>query len=169
MTNEATDQATDQAIQSAQGTEPQKGGSVPSDPSTSLLQEIDKEIFKNLIIAPQDGCKTMGTGTLTVIAVYIALLGSRFGKEFIPNDFWSVAGVLVPVGLFVVATQQFGRGYLPKKWIAETYTEGEMAKQRITDYERHIRHHLGCGLWAFWIGVVLALVFLIFYKQPSQY
>ena len=136
--------------------------------ANQLWQDVEKEVLKNQISAPQDGCKTMALGTLTVIGVYIALINNLFDKNYLLQSFGGRVIIFSPILLFIIAALLFGLGYLPKS-VAETFPEGEVIAQddaetrkRIAKFEMRVRNYLFGGVIVFWGGIILGLFFLIF-------
>jgi hypothetical protein len=146
-------------------------------------QDVDKEILKNLITVPQDLSKTMAIITVTVIAIYIALLGKIIDKPQIPHSALLITGILLPLLLFIVAALIFGRSYLPNRialvfpeeqesddkpggdapHVEKTVPKKVEVRQRIERYEKHIRKYLYLGLGLFWAGVFCGLFVLSYY------
>jgi len=142
-------------------------------------QDADKEIFKNLIVAPQDGCKTMAVGTVTIIGIYVVLMSNLFDKKFPLHTPWGIIGIFTPIILFILAALLFGMGYLPDRIAKvfpkeETSTAGtnvnqgeDTARKRAEDFEKTVRYYLYRGLVAFWAGIISGLLFLILYPKPN--
>jgi len=139
--------------------------------SNERWQDLEKEILKNHITAPLDGCKTMALGTVTVIGVYIALISNLFDKAQLHN-YNHFAYIFSPILLFINAGFLFGLGYLPET-IDDAFDEKgskdppeKQARDRVVKYEKHIRDYLFCGVLVFWCGVISALFILFSYPKP---
>ncbi|HEX8397218.1 MAG TPA: hypothetical protein VF644_07320 [Pyrinomonadaceae bacterium] len=145
----------------------------PKTDDSNLLEfweDAAKEVFKNRIGILREGCKTMVTTSLTVLAVYAALL-KTFEFSFTTANifpFRSIAFVIT-ILFFIAANLLFGFGYLPEK-SPENLTECLVVKGKldIKKIKKEIEAEYNCcysrlyrGTVLFWLGVIFALTSLL--------